>query len=671
VRPDVRYHVLRPFVPKQPSEEGATALDFSHLRWRSQRRRGPFDVLGPGTPAGTARDRPDHEPALTARDWAIYLLHAAAEIEHSLMVEYLYAAMTLNPGASPDAARQQKVRRWKSTLMLIAKEEMGHLISVQNLLLILGGPIHFERDSFPTSSEFYPFAFEIEPLTRESLAKYVLAEMPENPNPALPGDLLERAKITTAGEAVNRVGALYSRLYCLFSTDKQTGTGWADCKIYPKEDHLGDDDFVSGFEHYQADQDSWSPLPGAANPNVAHILIPKVTTRDQAREALKEIGEQGEGTSGKPGGEPSHFDRFLAIYKDPDFPETDPELGPIDWRPSFRVPTNPNTNTGAKRDGSTINYPRAKQWAELFNFRYRLLLAYLAHYVQTDDAVRRKKLIEYAIGEMQNLTLVGNTLVTLPLIDPGDSRRAGPPFELPYTLDLPIREIDRWRRHIDVLDDADTLIKLIMSTYSEDLANSDLQGLLDGDGIARAYMKPLSRPATPAPSGSAPGSGGASPTPRGTPAPAPGGTPARAPGGTAAPAPGGTGQPGGAAPPVASGSVHWPRVKQILDGAIADWSTKHGRAPKLKQRHGNNFAWDTKAELAAAVANIGGTPYRLIDPSMIGNGKGRQTNLIVALSQTDGVDGNGQMPDAGPFLTDTHPTYIDEIVRWIDDGMPD
>jgi hypothetical protein len=117
--------------------------------------------------------------------------------------------------------------------------------------------------------------------------------------------------------------------------------------------------------------------------------------------------------------------------------------------------------------------------------------------------------------------------------------------------------------------------------------------------------------------------------------------------------------------------VKWPRVKAILDGAIADWKAQHHRDPLLKQKHGPKFSWDTKQALADAVVVIGGTSYRLIAPELVGNGRGRQTNLVIALSQPDGVDSNGQMPNDGPFLTDTHPSFIDEIVRWIDDNMPD
>jgi hypothetical protein len=52
--------------------------------------------------------------------------------------------------------------------------------------------------------------------------------------------------------------------------------------------------------------------------------------------------------------------------------------------------------------------------------------------------------------------------------------------------------------------------------------------------------------------------------------------------------------------------VYWPRVKEILDGAIADWrAANNNRVPKLKQKHGPAFGWDTKADLLAATAVIG------------------------------------------------------------------
>jgi|SRR5215469_6756880 len=125
-------------------------------------------------------------------------------------------------------------------------------------------------------------------------------------------------------------------------------------------------------------------------------------------------------------------------------------------------------------------------------------------------------------------------------------------------------------------------------------------------------------------------------------------------------------------PYVATPGQRWPRIKAILDGAIADWRAAHNnRVPRLKQKHGPTFGWDTKADLLNAVVIVGGQSYRLIDPDLAAQKKGDQTNLVKALRDPDGVDGNGQMPNNGPFLTVTHPDEIPEIIQWINDGMPD
>ena len=72
----------------------------------------------------------------------------------------------------------------------------------------------------------------------------------------------------------------------------------------------------------------------------------------------------------------------------------------------------------------------------------------------------------------------------------------------------------------------------------------------------------------------------------------------------------------GAKPPAPAGNtpaatVGWPRVKQILDGAIAGWKAKHHHDPDLTGVHGDTFGWDTKDRLKAAEA----LEFRLIDPA--------------------------------------------------------
>src|SRR3954471_4450406 len=146
------------------------------------------------------------EPALGPRDEAIFLLHTAAEIEHSLMVQYLYAGWSL-PRDGPDL-----VRRWRREVLQVAREEMAHFIDVQNLLRFVGGPLNFDREDFPFRTEFYPFPFRLERLHRKPLALYVAAEMPTHSDidPELIAEVLRLAGGATGGEHVNRVGALYN-----------------------------------------------------------------------------------------------------------------------------------------------------------------------------------------------------------------------------------------------------------------------------------------------------------------------------------------------------------------------------------------------------------------------------------------------------------------------------
>src|SRR4051812_33662643 len=76
---------------------------------------------------------PSVSDASTPRDDAIGLLQLAAEVEHALLVQYLYAAASIDASAGGD----NKVAH--NTLTTIAIQEMGHLVAVQNLLLAIGG----------------------------------------------------------------------------------------------------------------------------------------------------------------------------------------------------------------------------------------------------------------------------------------------------------------------------------------------------------------------------------------------------------------------------------------------------------------------------------------------------------------------------------------------------
>ena len=162
------------------------------------RRRLRFDRLVPAQNLPAAKDRKGRTMAFAAmddetgipevrakprdmsiRDWAIFLLHSAAEVEHALMVQYLFAMYSLNPDASGPPANNLgttvSASRWALQIRRIAVEEMGHLLTVQNILRFIGGPMSFDREDFPLRTNVYPFPFELEPLSRDTLAKYIYA----------------------------------------------------------------------------------------------------------------------------------------------------------------------------------------------------------------------------------------------------------------------------------------------------------------------------------------------------------------------------------------------------------------------------------------------------------------------------------------------------------------
>src|SRR4051794_18697388 len=108
--------------------------------------------FAPSAPASPALPRDTQEDSTTIprdletspRDWAVFLLHTAAEIEHALLVQYLYAVFSINPDLPiPDHPDHQTTRLWRDQILQIAKEEMGHLLCVQNILHVLGGALNF------------------------------------------------------------------------------------------------------------------------------------------------------------------------------------------------------------------------------------------------------------------------------------------------------------------------------------------------------------------------------------------------------------------------------------------------------------------------------------------------------------------------------------------------
>jgi hypothetical protein len=92
-----------------------------------------FDAaaVAPEVEAVVDIDWPKFDSCPTPLDKTECLLQIAAEVEHALLIQYLYGAYSM---ALPEKDPRRK------TFSDVAVEEMSHLMTVQNLLLAIGSP---------------------------------------------------------------------------------------------------------------------------------------------------------------------------------------------------------------------------------------------------------------------------------------------------------------------------------------------------------------------------------------------------------------------------------------------------------------------------------------------------------------------------------------------------
>ncbi|HEX8004838.1 MAG TPA: ferritin-like domain-containing protein, partial [Trebonia sp.] len=92
------------------------------------------------------------------REALIYMLCEAAELEHGIMCQYLFAVFSMKEHADEGLTENQAamVRRWRKQISHVAAQEMLHLALVQNLLSAIGAAPHLSRPNFPQPASHYP-----------------------------------------------------------------------------------------------------------------------------------------------------------------------------------------------------------------------------------------------------------------------------------------------------------------------------------------------------------------------------------------------------------------------------------------------------------------------------------------------------------------------------------
>jgi hypothetical protein len=357
-------------------------------------------------------------PNTTPIEEARLLLAAGAEVEHSLLVQYLYAAWSL--GAAPAAPRIRE----------IAIQEMCHMITVQNLLLFAGAQPFLDRQDQDPHPATDPFPYSLRPLVQNVLEDFLLAETPAIPG--LPSGIKEKMQEISDRHhnAVHPVGLIYAQLYWLFQQDDQPTAAW------PEVAHLG---FTPG-RHIDT-------FPGAGTAKTFQVdggaepkwqaqfdhggVFQNIDSRTAALDAIAAIAKQGEGLA-SPTGDHSHFETFFDIF-------TNTNLAQL---PVAKLPTDPFVADqpwpDPAKEANRITQKTAAALCGIFDIRYRILLAAVRGALSRDrtiaaDAAVRAKYAGWALDEMlSTIKSLARTILRFPCKDGGNAAQlaAAPTFKL-------------------------------------------------------------------------------------------------------------------------------------------------------------------------------------------------------------------------------------------------
>ena len=390
-----------------------------------------------------------------------YLLCQAAELEHGLLCEYLYAAFSLKSHAGPgvDEVELEAMERWRSVLLSVATQEMLHWALVNNLLTAVGSAPYVSRPNMPHAAKGYPPGVQLAllPFGERALRHFVYLERPE-------GMELDDA------EGFDPAGARLAPM--------------SDSELLPRGQ-----EFATVGHLYRSIEDGLVHLAGKYGESRLFIGPPRaqatpssfrwpdlvpITDLDGARRALEHIVEQGEGARGE--WSSAHYGRLLGVLEE--------FLALRAADPAFE-PAHPVTAAGVRAVEGVepevrITDPSTAAVSDLCNVIYDLLLQLIVRYFafgeESDEelAVLAGASVHLMVGAIKPL---GMLLATLPAGPEMPGATAGANFQLAYRGNflLPHRRA-AWIRFSERLGEA--------ADFSDTIA-LPLEGRAVLEGVAR------------------------------------------------------------------------------------------------------------------------------------------------------------------------------------------
>jgi hypothetical protein len=353
------------------------------------------------------------------REHLWWLLAEAAQLEHMIMCQYLFAEFSLKEGTDDGLTQEQAeaVDRWRKTLRGIAVEEMLHLALVANLMSAIGAAPALGRPNFPQRSGYFPSGLQLDllPFGEQALRHFLFLERPEGMERqdaegfvpiAPPREPVTDEELMPRGQEFSTVGHLYR--------------GIAD-GLRGLVERFGEPAVFVGSPRAQATPElfRWPQLVA-------------VTDLSSAVAAIEEIIEQGEGARGD--WRPAHYGRFLGIWEEYHAArERDPSFEPA--RPVLPAFTRQPFDVAAAQP--IITDPQTRHIAELAGLAYEMvlhvLLRFFTHTDETDEQLN--VLVDAGIDLMAGvLRPLAVALSTMPVGEAHPGRTAGFAFEMYYLM---------------------------------------------------------------------------------------------------------------------------------------------------------------------------------------------------------------------------------------------
>jgi hypothetical protein len=367
----------------------------------------------------------ERDVVVQSRSQLWFLLAEAAQLEHMIMCQYLFASFSLRDADEFTGAQADAVAGWRKELGDIAIQEMLHLALVANLMSATGAAPTFTRPNFPHLSGYFPgcFQFRLLPFGEQALTHFIYQERPEGldladaevcPAPlSPPPEPVREAEEFPRPQEFETIGCLYRGI--------EEGLDHLSARLGERELFCG------------------SPRAQVTPELLNWPQVVPVTDLASAHRAIDEIIEQGEGARGE--WSSAHYGRFLRMHTElAELRRVDPAFQPA--RPVLAVYERQPYDV--RQPQPIVTDPRARETAELCNLGYatleHLLTRFFTHTDESDEELGA--LAGAAIALMNGvIEPIGRALTSIPAGPGYPGQTAGPAFEMYY----PMRPGSPWR----------------------------------------------------------------------------------------------------------------------------------------------------------------------------------------------------------------------------------